>query len=188
VRVLYVLSIRDAAFFEHLQTEPAHYDAWAHAIVAGAAPIHLPFDEAPGYPYFVALVYALPLGGGVLAVCLVQAALGAGACAAIAEVARRLGGPRAGWIAGALAAIYGPFIYFEDTNRYHNDETTPLKNVHPTCDMQGISPGWGDEYNWGIPGQWIRVPGRDRHAVEHRQWHAARDQLHRLVIADLRRR
>jgi hypothetical protein len=45
----------------------------------------------------------------------------------------------------------------EDTNRYHNDETTALNNVHPTCDLQGISRGWGDEYNWGIPGQWIDV-------------------------------
>lgn len=63
---------------------------------------------------------------------------------------------------------YGTFNYaglpgakrafcLEDTNRYHNDETTPLNNVHPTCDMQGISRGWGDEYNWGIPGQWIDV-------------------------------
>ena len=63
---------------------------------------------------------------------------------------------------------YGTFNYgglpgakrafcLEDTNRYHNDETTPLNNVHPTCDSQGISPGWGDEYNWGIPGQWIDV-------------------------------
>ena len=110
VRVLYVLSIRDAVFFDHLQTEPAHYDAWARAIVAGAAPVHLPFDEAPAYPYFVALIYEL--GGGVLAVCLVQAVLGAAACAAIAHVARALGGPRAGWVAGVLAAIYGPFIYF----------------------------------------------------------------------------
>jgi len=31
--------------------------------------------------------------------------------------------------------------------------------VHPSCDAQGISPGWGDEYNWGIPGQWIDVTG-----------------------------
>jgi hypothetical protein len=63
---------------------------------------------------------------------------------------------------------YGTFNYgglpgakrafcLEDTNRYHNDESTPLNNVHPTCDLQGISPGWGDEYNWGIPGQWIDV-------------------------------
>ena len=110
VRVLYVLSIRHAFFFDHLVTEPQFYDGWASAILSGDAPVHLPFDEAPGYPYFVALVYSV--GGGVLAVALVQALLGAGACAAIAQVARRIGGDRAGWLAGGIAALYGPFIYF----------------------------------------------------------------------------
>src|SRR6476646_4470948 len=110
VRVLYVLSIRHAFFFDHLVTEPAFYDSWAHAIVAGDAPIHLPFDEAPAYAYFVAAIYAM--GGGLLAVALVQAVLGALACAAIAVVAQRLGGARAGWLAGGLAALYGPFLYF----------------------------------------------------------------------------
>jgi 4-amino-4-deoxy-L-arabinose transferase-like glycosyltransferase len=111
VRVLYAISIRDASFLAHLQTEPEHYDAWARAIISGAAPVHLPFDEAPGYPYFVAIIYAIA-GHSVLAVVLVQAVLGAAACAAIGVVARRLGGSRAGWIAGGLAAAYGPFIYF----------------------------------------------------------------------------
>ncbi|HSN26411.1 MAG TPA: tetratricopeptide repeat protein [Kofleriaceae bacterium] len=111
VRVLYVLSIRHAVFFDHLQTEPLHYDEWARAILDGRAPVHLPFDEAPGYPYFVALIYAVT-GRSVLALCLVQAALGAGACAAIAAIAGRLGGPIARWTAGLLAALYAPLIYF----------------------------------------------------------------------------
>ncbi len=111
VRILYIVSIRHAFFFDHLVTEPAFYDGWARAIVAGDAPLHLPFDEAPGYAYFVALVYAIA-GHSLLAVAIVQAVLGAGACAAIAAVASRLGGHRAGWLAGAIAALYGPFIYF----------------------------------------------------------------------------
>jgi 4-amino-4-deoxy-L-arabinose transferase-like glycosyltransferase len=110
-RVLYVVSIKDATFLAHLQTEPEHYDAWARAIVGGAAPVHLPFDEAPAYPYFVALVYSLT-GGSLLAVLFVQALLGAAACAAIAKVAERIGGVRAAWVAGGIAAAYGPFIYF----------------------------------------------------------------------------
>jgi hypothetical protein len=111
VRVLYVVSIKDATFLAHLQTEPQHYDGWARAIVSGQAPVHLPFDEAPAYPYFLAVIYALA-GHSVLAVLFVQALLGAAACAAIAKVAERLGGTRAAWIAGGLAAAYGPFIYF----------------------------------------------------------------------------
>ena len=49
----------------------------------------------------------------------------------------------------------------EDTNRYRNDETTPLTAVHQSCSQQGIGAGWGDEYNFGIPGQWVDVTGRD---------------------------
>jgi hypothetical protein len=111
VRILYVVSIRHAFFFDHLVTEPAFYDGWARAIVAGEVPVHLPFDEAPGFAYFVALVYAIT-GRSLLAVVIVQAVLGAFACAVIAAVARRCGGALAGWLAGGIAALYGPFIYF----------------------------------------------------------------------------
>jgi hypothetical protein len=67
---------------------------------------------------------------------------------------------------------YGTFTYaggtgskrafcLEDTNRYHNDETTPLTASHQTCANQGVGAGWGDEYNFGIPGQWVDVTGKD---------------------------
>jgi hypothetical protein len=63
---------------------------------------------------------------------------------------------------------YGTFKYggqpglkkafcLEDTNRYHNDERTPLTAIHQTCSNQGIGAGWGDEYNFGISGQWVDV-------------------------------
>jgi Lysyl oxidase len=67
---------------------------------------------------------------------------------------------------------YGTFKYgsqpgskkafcLEDTNRYHNDETTPLTAQHQTCSYQGIGAGWGDEYNFGIPGQWVDITNED---------------------------
>jgi len=58
VRLLYLLSIHNAAFFHHLQTEPLHYHEWASVILEGHAPSP-PFEQSPGYPYFVAAVYAL---------------------------------------------------------------------------------------------------------------------------------
>jgi hypothetical protein len=83
---------------------------------------------------------------------------------------------------------YGTFNYaglpgakrafcLEDTNRYHNDETTPLNNVHPTCNLQGISRGWGDEYNWGIPGQWIDVTGYSNKKAQTLSFSANPDQF-----------
>jgi hypothetical protein len=67
---------------------------------------------------------------------------------------------------------YGQFDYsgapgakrafcLEDTDRFHNDEQTPLTAAHQTCNYQGIGPGWGDEYEFGIPGQWVDITGVD---------------------------
>ena len=112
VRTIYLLSIRHAVFFDHLVTEPARYDAWAMDIVRGLAPARPPFDEGPAYPYFVALVYAIA-GHDHFAVTAVQAILDAASCAAIAAVAMRVRPTeRIGWIAGMLAAFFGPMIYF----------------------------------------------------------------------------
>lgn len=49
----------------------------------------------------------------------------------------------------------------EDTNRYRNDERTSLVPLHQSCRYQGVTPGWGDEYQLGIPGQWVDVTGVD---------------------------
>ena len=49
----------------------------------------------------------------------------------------------------------------EDTSRYHNDEKTPLTGTYESCNFQGISPGWGDEYQFGISGQWVDITNVD---------------------------
>jgi hypothetical protein len=49
----------------------------------------------------------------------------------------------------------------EDTNRFHNDEFTPLAAIHQSCQFQGITRGWGDEYEFGIPGQWVDITDVD---------------------------
>ena len=111
LRLLYVLSIHNAYFFHQLQTEPLHYHEWASLILDGPAAPLPPFEQSPGYPYFLAAVYAL-FGRSVTAVACVQAILDAATCALLTVVGQRWFGTRAGLIAGALAAGYGPFIYF----------------------------------------------------------------------------
>jgi hypothetical protein len=49
----------------------------------------------------------------------------------------------------------------EDTSRYHNDEKTALTGTYESCNFQGISPGWGDEYQFGISGQWVDITNVD---------------------------
>jgi len=111
LRLLYVFSIRGAYFFDHLQTEPLRYQEWATLIVDGPQSPPPPFEQAPGYAYFVAAVYAF-VGRSAIAVALVQAILDAVSCVLIALAAHTWFGARVGVVAGLLAACYGPFIYF----------------------------------------------------------------------------
>lgn len=83
---------------------------------------------------------------------------------------------------------YGTFQYgtvpgrklafcLEDTNRMHNDETTPLSAVHQSCEYQGIGAGWGDEYNFGLPGQWIDITGVDTSRTKNLTFQTNPDQF-----------
>ena len=111
LRLLYVLSIHNTSFFHQLQTEPLHYHQWARLILDGPAAPLPPFEQSPGYPYFVAAVYAL-FARSVTAVACVQAVLDAATCTLLLVIGERWFGRRAGLVAGVLAALYGPFIYF----------------------------------------------------------------------------
>jgi 4-amino-4-deoxy-L-arabinose transferase-like glycosyltransferase len=83
-------------------------------ILAGLAPGSLPevFGSSPLTVAWGGLWHAL-LGAGVWAVIGPQIVLGAGTAVVIAVAARRLGGDLAGWVAGLLAALCGPLIFYD---------------------------------------------------------------------------
>lgn len=123
VRLAVLVSLRDAPFARVLLGDAEGFVAWGREIAAGDWFGHEVFYQAPLYPYFLGVLFAL--GGGVLAVKVVQALLGALACVAIASAAAllfdrrpaddaglgRVGG--AGILAGVFAALYGPSIWLE---------------------------------------------------------------------------
>lgn len=45
----------------------------------------------------------------------------------------------------------------ESVARYSNHEASPTWSPYGSCAFQGISPGWGDQYNAGIECQWVDV-------------------------------
>ena len=71
-----------------------------------------PFWQPPLYPYFLAITFAL-FGENYYLPRLVQAAVGAAVCALLFLLGRRAFSPSVGWLAAGMAALYGPFIYFE---------------------------------------------------------------------------
>jgi hypothetical protein len=49
----------------------------------------------------------------------------------------------------------------ESVARYGNHEQSPMWSAYNDCGYQGISQGWGDQYNAGIECQWVDVTSVD---------------------------
>lgn len=122
LRLTYLLEASRAPDFAVPQFEAQYHDYWARALVTGdwTPPAGVtdpeirsrPFFRPPGYPYFLAGVYAL-LGPGYLWPRLVQLLLGVGACALVFAVGRRLAGDGVGLGGAALYAVAWVPIFFE---------------------------------------------------------------------------
>ena len=111
VRVVYVLEIDGTEWGRVLVGDATAYDAWAREIAAGDWLGHEVFYQAPLYPYFLAVVYAVA-GPSAFAVRLVQAALGGASCVLLAAAGRRFFSRNVGLAAGLVLALYGPAIFF----------------------------------------------------------------------------
>ncbi|MBP9146866.1 MAG: tetratricopeptide repeat protein [Thermoanaerobaculia bacterium] len=112
VRGLHLAFFRSASFFPLLVGDARGYEAWARRLAAGDWVGSEVFYQAPLYPYLLGLWYALA-GPDLLALRVLQIALGALACALVAVASGRLFGRNAGWAAGLLLAFYAPAIFFD---------------------------------------------------------------------------
>ncbi len=96
-----------------LQLDAATYDRWARALAFGGDPGPTTLMQAPLYPWFLAAIYKIfgPLPATARAL---QALLGTATAALIMYTTRRVfSSAAAALVAGALAALYAPLIFFE---------------------------------------------------------------------------
>ena len=112
VRLVHLWQIRRAPFFTVLLGDSRAYDEWAQRLAGGDWIGHEVFYQAPLYPYFLGLLYAIG-GRHLLLVRLVQAFVGSAACVLLGLAARRLFSVRAGLAAGLMLALYAPAIFFD---------------------------------------------------------------------------
>ena len=112
LRGLHLGFFRRASFSSLLIGDARAYDAWARRLAAGDWMGSEVFYQAPLYPYLLGVWYAL-VGPDLLALRMLQIALGALACALVAVASGRLFGRSAGWAAGLLLALYAPAIFFD---------------------------------------------------------------------------
>ena len=112
LRLLHLWQMRATPYFSTLMGDARGYDQWAQRLAAGDWVGTEVFYQAPLYPYFLGLVYAVA-GHDLMAVRVVQAVLGSLAAVLVGYAATRLVSPRAGVVAGAILALYAPAIFFD---------------------------------------------------------------------------
>jgi len=104
-------SLSNPLFDHPIMDARVHHD-WAQQIASGQSWGEKPYFRAPFYYYTLSFLYKLfgtSVAVGRVAGCL----LGAATCYLIARLGIVLGGFRAGLLAGIIAAVYWPFIYFD---------------------------------------------------------------------------
>jgi len=112
VRVVYLFQVRSHPLFSTLTGDPALYRDQALAILAGTpAPPHAYFHSSPLYPWFLAAVGTLSTDLDAARVA--QIGVGIATVILITVLARRAFSSMAALVAGVLAALYVPFIFFE---------------------------------------------------------------------------
>jgi tetratricopeptide (TPR) repeat protein len=111
IRLAFVLEIDGTEWGRVLVGDATAYDAWARAIAGGDWVGHEVFYQAPLYPYFLGVLYAVA-GPSALVARVAQAALGGASCVLLAAAGRRFVSRGVGLAAGLVLAFYGPAIFF----------------------------------------------------------------------------
>jgi tetratricopeptide (TPR) repeat protein len=116
LRLIFQWEIRDHPLSRQLFLDPAFYDRWARSIAAGdwLGRSQGIFYGNPLYPYFLALIYTL-FGRSLFIVKVIQSLLGTITCLLLILIGRRVFDRTTGLLAGLLAALYAPFIFYEGT-------------------------------------------------------------------------
>jgi len=115
VRLVYLVFLTGSPLFDAPAMDSLIHDRWARQIATENFWGTGAFFRAPLYAYFLSPFYAL-FGESVAAytvIRVVQFGLGALSCVLLYLIGRQWRDAPTGWVAGGMAALYWPFIYFE---------------------------------------------------------------------------
>ncbi|HZF09499.1 MAG TPA: tetratricopeptide repeat protein, partial [Thermoanaerobaculia bacterium] len=112
LRLAHWWAVRNEPFFAQLVMDSQEYDRWARGIAAGDWLGSEVFFQAPLYPYLLGFLYIL-FGPHLAAVYLFQIALSVAGIYALYRAGREMVGEGVGLAAAGLAAIYGPFLFYD---------------------------------------------------------------------------
>jgi Tfp pilus assembly protein PilF len=113
VRLVYLLQVRHTPVLDFFYIDSEYYHNWAVSIargdLLGGTKI---FFAAPFYAYFLALIYRV-LGSQYLAALLIQIVIGSFSCVLLFRIAQKYFDQRTAVLAGAIAAVYPVFIFYD---------------------------------------------------------------------------
>ena len=112
VRAVYLLESSDNPTFDVPVVDSMSYDRMARDLAGGEGPSQELFWQPPFYPLFLSAVYWLT-GSSILAAKIAQMALGALTAALVYQLGRRIFDRRIGILAGVIAALYAPSVFFD---------------------------------------------------------------------------
>lgn len=112
VRLVYLVEASDSPAFRTLIVDSQSYDQHARYLLAEHSFYNRFFWQGFFYPFHLAIVY-LVTGGSVLAARLVQIVLGSAMCVLVAALGGRIFDRRTGVVAGVIAALYGPLVFYD---------------------------------------------------------------------------
>lgn len=111
-RVVYLFEISSSPLTDILLGDAQAYDKWAMRIASGDWIGAETFYQAPLYPYFLGIIYAIG-GHHVWIVRGLQALMGAVGAGLLGVAGERFFDRRAGLAAGLLMAVYPPALFFD---------------------------------------------------------------------------
>jgi pentatricopeptide repeat protein len=111
-RLFYYFGYRTDPFARYLIHDAKHYHEWAAALASGQSWEPGAFYQSPLYPYLVAAIYRLTEPTPV-APLLLQLILSLLTIFLIFRIGARAYGKPSGLLAAAIAALYGPLVFYE---------------------------------------------------------------------------
>lgn len=111
VRVGYLLQIQRTPLTDLLLIDAETYHRFAAMILGGTFRGEEVYSMNLLYPYFLAGIYAIA-GMKPVAALGAQALLGAATVSIVAAVSARAWGNAVGWVAGVIAALYAPSVFY----------------------------------------------------------------------------
>ena len=112
VRLTNLIIIKSNPYFDSPIMDEKYHEEWAQEIATGNLFERSPFYRAPGYPYFLGLIYTV-FGKGYFIPRLIGIIIGALSCALVYLIGKEIFSHKIGVLTGLLACFYGMLIYFD---------------------------------------------------------------------------